>query len=301
MPDARRFDWDHLRFLLAIARHGSTIAAAAALGVNQSTVQRRLAQLEQHAGCSLAERLPTGYRLTALGREMVAYAEHMEEAASAFEGRLDAYRREATGVVRVACPEPLVYLLEQSALIERFHDRHPGLRLQFVMSDRYVDLARGEADVALRSGDVDDDTLVGRRIADSRWAVYASRRYIAEHGRPDRVEDLACHRLVGLDESMAGHRAAAWLRAVAPDGQIVARNDSVLGLLFAARSGVGIAPLPTALGDKEETLVRVLGPIAALARTWRILAHPGVRHSAGVAAFFDFVAEEAGALEAILA
>lgn len=293
------FDWDDLRFFLAVARHHSTLAAGRALKVNQSTVQRRLTELERHIGRPLVKRHPTGYRLTELGREMVAHAERVEQAVLGFEQHLDASKREAVGVIRVTCPEPLVYRITQSGLLDRFHARHPGLRVEFVMSDKYLDLAKGDADVALRSGDTDGD-LVGRKIADSIWAVYASRRYIERHSKPERIEDLEQHALVGFDATMAKHRAAKWLGQVAPNGKIVARNNSVLGLLYAVKSGVGVGPLPTAIADAEKDLVRVLGPIPELARIWRLLTPPELRRTPRVAAFFDFITEEIDALRPIL-
>jgi DNA-binding transcriptional LysR family regulator len=200
----------------------------------------------------------------------------------------------------VACPEPIVYRITQSSLLDRFKARHPELRVEFVMSDKYVDLAKGEADVALRSGDTDDNVLVGRKIADSLWAVYASRAYISRQGQPASVADLNHHAIVGLDETMAKHRAATWLAQVAPDATIVARNNSILGLIYAVKSGIGIAPLPTALGDAEEDLVRVLGPIPELARSWRLLTHPDLRKTPRVAAFFEFIAGEIEAMRPIL-
>jgi DNA-binding transcriptional LysR family regulator len=297
---SRTPDWNDLRYFLAVARHGSTVAAARALQTNQSTVQRRLAALERRIGKPLATRSPAGYRLTELGREMVSHAERVEDAALAFEHHLESATREAAGLLRVACPEPIVYRITQSPLLERFKAKHPGIQVEFVMSDKYIDLAKGEADVALRSGDTDDAELVGRKIADSLWAVYASQDYIAQHGKPARVEDLKRHPLIGLDESMAKHRAATWLAHVAPGASIVARNNSVLGLVYAVKSGIGVAPLPTALGDNEPGLVRVLGPIAELARIWRLLAHPDVRRTPRVSAFFDFIDGEIEALKPIL-
>ena len=294
------FDWDDLRYFLAVARQGSTIAAGRALQVNQSTVHRRLTALEHRIGRPLVKRHPTGYRLTELGEEMVAYAEKVEQTVQAFEQQLEAIRRDAVGVVRVTCPEPIIYRITQSSLLDRFHARYPGIRVEFVMSDKYLDLAKGEVDVALRSGDTDDNELVGRKIADSLWAVYASRTYVEQHGRPERVEDLERHPLVGFDDTMANHRASKWLRQVAPGGKIVARNDSVLGLVYAAKAGIGVAPLPTALGDAEADLVRVLGPIPELARIWRLLTTAELRHTPRVAAFFDFIVEEIDTLKPIL-
>lgn len=231
---------------------------------------------------------------------MVAYAERVWQAVLAFEQHLETSKREAVGVIRVTCPEPLVYRITQSSLLDRFHARYPGLRVEFVMSDKYLDLTKGEADVALRSGDTVDNELVGRKIADSFWGVYASRSYIERRGEPGRVEDLENHALIGFDETMTNHRAAKWLRQIAPNAKIAARNNSVLGLLYAVKSGVGVAPLPTALGDEEEDLVRVLGPIPELTRVWRLLTPPDLRRTPRVSAFFDFITEEIEALRPIL-
>jgi molybdate transport repressor ModE-like protein len=293
------FDWNDLKYLLAIARHHSTTAAAKALGLSQSTVHRRLAELERRIGRQLVTRHTTGYRLTEFGEKLVPHAERIEAAVKDVERQATGAARDLSGVIRVTCPEPIVYRMTQSKLIERFHERYPKLRVEFVTSDRYLDLSKGEADVAFRSGDTEDE-LVGRKIADSFWAVYASHSYIGRHGRPERVEDLSRHVLVGFDESLSNHRASTWLKEVAPDARMSARNNSVLGLVYAVKSGIGLGPLPTALGDAEPDLVRVLGPIPALARSWRLLTHTDLRRAPRIAAFFDFIMEEREALKSIL-
>lgn len=293
------FDWNDLKYFLAVARHHSTIAAGKALGLSQSTVHRRLSELERRTGRQLVTRHTTGYRLTEFGEELRPYAERVEATVTDFERRVTDTARDLTGVIRVTCPEPIVYRMTQSTLIDRFHARHPKLRVEFVTSDRYLDLSKGEVDVAFRSGDTDDE-LVGRKIADSIWAVYASHGYIERHGKPERVDDLSRHLLVGFDETLSKHRAATWLRQVAPDARMAARNNSVLGLVYAVKSGVGLGPLPTALGDAEPDLVRVLGPIPELSRSWRLLTHPDLRRTPRISAFFDFIIEERESLKSIL-
>ena len=294
------YDWNDLKVLLAVARHGSTTAAGKALGVNQSTVQRRLVALERCFKRPLVQRHPTGYRLTALGEQLLPLAQRVEQAAQALAHELERQARELSGVVRVTCPEPIVHKLAASRLLERFHARYPNLKIEFVMSDRYLDLNQGEVDVALRSGDTEDAALVGRKIGDSLWAVYASADYLARRGRPERVEDLGHHDWVGLDASLDQHRAALWLKQVAPAARVVARNNSVLGLAYSAKAGLGLAPLPTPLGDGEPELVRVLGPIPELTRIWRVLTTPELRRTPRVAAFFDFMVEEMAALRPII-
>lgn len=257
------FDWNDLQYFSAVTRHGSTLAAGRALGVDQPTVQRRIAALERNVGRPLLRREATGYKLTEFGVAMDAHAQRVETAAEDFTRQADALVHGARGVVRLTCPDPIVLRLQSSGFIERFHALHPGLRAEFVMSDRHLDLAHGDADIA-RSGDTDDDEPVG------------------------------------FDDSLARHRASTWLRQVCPQGRVVARNGSVLGLLHSARAGLGLAPLPTAVADADPDLVRVLGPIDELTRIWRVLAAPDFRRRPEVAAFFDFVVPEVDALRPIL-
>jgi DNA-binding transcriptional LysR family regulator len=294
------FEWGDLRYFLAVARHGSTLAASRALGTSQSTVQRRLAALERALGRKLVERQASGYRLTEFGRQMLPHAERIEQAFLGFAQHKNTIERGEVGVVRLTCPEPIMTRLIAFKFLDRFHARHPKFRVEFVMSDKYLDVSKGEADVALRSGDTDDAVLVGRKVADSLWAVYASRSYIERHGQPASVDDLKQHLLLGFDETMSGHRASTWLAEIAPQAKLAARVSSVLGLVAAAKSGLGVAPLPTALGDAEPELVQVLGPVRALQRSWRLLTHPDLRATPRVSAFFDFVRDELPTLRPIL-
>ena len=274
-PAPPMLDWNDLRYLLAVARHQGTAAASRALGVNQSTVQRRLVELERSLGQALVQRHPTGYRLTSFGEQLVPLAQQVERAVVALTQHSENFQRDVNGVVRSSSVE-------------------------FVTSDKYLDFAKGEVDIALRSGDTDDSALVGRKVGDSLWAVYASPKYIARRGQPDSVADLERHDWVGFDDAMAQHRAATWLARVAPKARLVARNNSVLGLVYSAKAGVGLAALPTALGDAEPDLVRVLGPIPELARIWRVLTTPELRHTPRVAALFDFLVDEVDALRPII-
>jgi DNA-binding transcriptional LysR family regulator len=299
MHNGSMFDWNDLRHFLAVARSGSTIAAARELGVNQSTVHRRLAELERAIGGELFARTPTGYRLNDFGQSMIAQARDVEHAITMFANAARAADVRNAELIRLTCPEPIIGRITHSGLLDRFHAKYPHLKIEFVMSDRYLDLKKGDADVALRSGDNADSDLVGRKIADSLWALYASARYIDEHGRPERFEDLRGRAFVGFDESMSGHRSSQWLASV-PEARIVARNNSVLGLIYAAKSGIGLAPLPTAIGDSEPDLIRVMGPVPEMSRSWRILATRQMRRTPKINALFDFITSEKPALKSML-
>jgi DNA-binding transcriptional LysR family regulator len=297
------FTWDDLKHFLAFAREGSVLAAAKSQGVNHSTVHRRLAELERRLGSRLVERQLTGYRLTELGQGLLPYAERVEEAVMACERYLAASDKALTGIVRVTCSPTVGDRLKRSPLLETFHNRHPGLQIELVLSDRYVDLAKREADIAIRSvgRELRDETLVGRKIAEGSWAVYASRAYVERHGRPERPEEIARHRVVKCDGIIAGHSAGLWLRSVAPDARIAACSESWPALVLAVKSGVGLAPLSTALGDSESELIRVINHVPELMTHFYLLMHPDMQHVPRVRAFFDFVVSEIRTFRLVLA
>jgi DNA-binding transcriptional LysR family regulator len=294
------FDWDDLRHLIAVSRQGSTLAAAKTLGVNQSTVHRRLLELERAIGLTLMKRQPGGYRLTELGEALIDHVLAVETAVRTLERQIRALKLDLKGVVRLTCPEPTVPRIVATGLLDGFHKRYPGLRVEFVTSDRYLDLSKGEADVAFRSGEPVDDRLVGRKICDSIWAIYASKSYVQQHGRPTTIADLADHALLGFDGIMQNDRVAKWLPTAVPHARIVSRNNSMLGTLSAVKAGVGIAPLPTTLGDAEDVLIQVLPPVEELTRSWYLLTAPDLRNTPRVAAFVDQVLEDVPALRKAL-
>jgi DNA-binding transcriptional LysR family regulator len=291
------YDWNDLRYLVAVADCGSTTAAARALGVNQSTVQRRLAELEKTLALRLFERAPSGYKLTPAGRALLPDAKAVAAMAGKFAEAAETAAR--ADILRLTCPEPIAYRLTASGLLDRFHNRNPDYRIELVLSDHYADLAKGEADIALRSGDTTEN-LVGRKVADSLWAIYGSHAYLARHGAPADLNAMAGHPLIGFDHSLDGHRLSEWLREIAPDATYAARVSSVLGLVSAAKAGVGLAALPLALGNAEPDLARVIDTVPALTRSWRVLTHRDARQLPRVRAFFDFLEEVADDLKPIL-
>lgn len=294
------FDWNDLRYFLAVARAGSTLAAGRSLGVNQSTVHRRLHELERQLGCQLVRRHPTGYRLTELGEQIRGFAERVEGSVADFERRVAAAGKDLRGTIKVTCPEALGARLIGSRLIEEFHARYPALRVEFVMSDKILNLASGDADVALRAKAPTDNALVGRAIGDSPWAIYASRAYVKRHEPVKRREDIAGHSVVMFAGELRDHHAVRWFKAVAPNAHVAARGNSLPSLLLAAKSGAGLAALPMIVGENEDGLVRVLGPIPELATPFYMLVHRDMRRTPRVRAFLDFVVEHLPAIRPLL-
>jgi DNA-binding transcriptional LysR family regulator len=283
--------WDDLKYFLAFARAGSMQAAGKLLRVNQSTVQRRIAELEERVGRRLIERHLGSYRLTELGQEVRPAAEAVETAVTSFERLLAASNKDITGTIRVTCGSILADRLRRTTLLDTFHARHPSLQVELIISDRFLDLSKGEAEIAIRLGEPQDEALVGRKIADAPWAVYASRDYIERCGRPARPEDIERHVIVACGEPIAHYPGAEWLRSVAPHAIVASRSDNWPGLVLAVKSGAGLAALLAFQGDNEKELVRIIDDIG-LVTPYYLLMHRDMRHAPRIRAFADFVASE---------
>lgn len=265
--------------------------AARALGVNVSTVQRRIAALEAGLGQRLIERRLGGYGLSALGAALQDSAAEAEAAVASFERRAAAWAAGPVGRLRLTCGSALAGRLAQSGLIAAFEALHRGISVELVVSDRRLDLAKGEADVALRRGLPGTGGLVGRRIADASWAVYASPAYLSRHGKPEGALALHGHRVVGCDGPIAEYPGGAWARSAVPPATVSARSDNWQGLLLAVRSGAGLAAIPRWQGDPDASLVRVIDDVG-LTAPYYLLMHRDMRSAPHVRAFADFVASQ---------
>lgn len=287
MRNQTTFDWNDLRYLLAVAREGSTLAAARNLRVNQSTVQRRLSELEQRLGCALAERHPAGYRLTEQGRRLLPFAERLEEQAHALQRQAATFDTRMSGSVHVTCSTAVAYRLIKSAFIDDFHKLYPGIAVSLLMTERVLDLSKGEADVAIRGGPVRDEGLIGKKIADVPWAIYASQSYVERHGRPV-LGDLYRHCIIEFTGEIAGMAAARWLPSRAPDASVVGQASNVPSLLLAVKSGAGLAPLPVPLAELDSDFAQVFGSLPELRYPTSVLVHRDLRDIPRIAAFFEY-------------
>lgn len=282
-------DWNDLRFFLAVARGGSTVAAARSLAVNQSTVARRIAVLEEVFGLRLFDKKRDGYRLTPEGQALLEEAILVEQSVQALTRRATALDSAFTGSLRVTTAEGMALGLVPQ-LLNEFHQRYPGIKVNLLIEDRYNYLSDGRAEIALRAGPPSNGSLIGRKLSDQSWAVYGSRGYLERVGSPTMPDDLSSHRLIGFEGAIEKITPARWLRCVAPDCEIACRSN--IGLLLAIQSGFGLALLPCQIGDAEPDLVRVIDPQPGLTSGFWILTHPDLHKRPKIRAFFDFMSEE---------
>jgi DNA-binding transcriptional LysR family regulator len=292
MTKQQHLDWDDFRLVKIIAEASGLAGAAERLGVNHSTVFRRLGQMEEGLGVKLFERHRTGYVLTPAGEEMAALAEQMEENVTSFTRKLAGQAVAPAGELRVTTNDTLlVHLL--TPIFSRFLTSCPEMRLDVVLANQALNLSKRDADVAIRATDSPPETLVGRRVATIAWAIY---------GRADEFPDpiiqdsptLYGRPWVALGDNLSSLKAARYVRdRVAPE-LISYRVNTVLGLAEAVEAGVGIGPLPCFIADAKPNLVRLseINPDFS-AGLW-LLTHPDLRQSARVRAFMDFMAAEIG-------
>ena len=279
-------EWDDLRYILAVANAGSLAGAARKLGVNHTTVLRRVGAVEDRLGLRLFERMPTGYVLTAGGEELIAAAHQIDDTVTSLERKLVGQDLRLSGTIRITSTDTLMVSILPEILAE-FRSAHPGIGIEVALSNAMLNLTRREADIAIRPAKNPPETLVGRRIAKIAFAIYGSSQYLSKRRK---IDDLAAHQWVGPDDSLADTSVAQWMRAELPESDVVLRADSLLGMREAARAGLGLAALPCYLADTSPGLVCVHRPIAALQTTLWILTHEDLRHTARIRAFTEFAA-----------
>jgi DNA-binding transcriptional LysR family regulator len=281
--------WDDVRLVKSIADAKGLSGAAEQLGVNHSTVFRRLGSLEQSLGVTLFERRRGGYALTAAGEEMLGLAERMEAEVDSFVRKLAGRELSPAGDLRVTTSDTLlVHFL--TPILARFRTRFADVRLDIVLGNQALNLSRRDADVAIRATDHPPETLVGRRVARIAWALYGRAEEFRE-GAPDSP-DLHRRPWVALGENFAAFKVVQQVREHVPGDCIVYRINTVLGLAEAVEAGVGIGYLPCFIGDRRPTLIRLSANEPSFAADLWLLTHPDLRHSARVRAFLDFTAAE---------
>ena len=284
------FDWNDLRAFLAVAETGSTLAAGKRLRVSQTTAARRVAALEAALGLTLFERRQAGYVLTPIGEELVDKARAVEAAAGALAEAAATKTREISGTVRLTTQEFFAVSV-LAPILRELHDVYPDIRIELDTGEELRDLASGEAEVALRTcSRLEEGGLVGRRIADDRWAFYCSRGYAEAHGIPHSRKDLRNHPIIGGGGQQLWRIYGAWLKENGLEDAVAMQHGSALGLLASVRSGMGLAVLPCFVADMDPDLVRCLPPTEDDRSLW-LLTHERLRHTPRVRAVIDFLAE----------
>jgi molybdate transport repressor ModE-like protein len=295
-------DWDDVRYALAIGAAGSLAGAARTLGVNHTTVLRRLDALEAVLGSRLFERQRGGYQPTEAGRALLAQARHMAARADEIERQVLGQDRELTGALRVTTAFVVMEHLLPQPLAD-FARGYPGIEVEVVENAFLVDLAsrhtdtdqgwtRREADVAVRLSGQVAEHLVGRTVGITHCRVYALR---GAADLPQQVTPLAVLTReapwVAFERDAASRVYDQWLHAHLAHANVRVRVDIFNAKAAMLRTGIGVGVLPTFMEAKHPELVAVSEPIPELSQPVWMLTHPDLRETARVRAFMQFVGD----------
>ena len=248
--------WDDVKVFLSVAQAGSTLAASKSLGVNQSTVSRRIDALERTTGLTLFRRELSGYRLTPDGERLV---EVCQPALAVFD-RIGATARQLASArterIRITGPAETINHWVYP-ILNRFRAANPGVDMEVDTSEAQADLLSGEMDLAVRLTDeIEDDRLIARRIAAVPWAVFCSRRYEAAQGIPRDTSEIAGHAVIHYADRVARRiQPIRKLGEYLSEDQIRLRVSSVPGMVTALKTELAIGILPKVVGDNTPELV----------------------------------------------
>lgn len=282
-------DWDHFRVFLAVARGGQLSAAARRLGVNHTTVARRLDALEAELGTTLFERRPSGCLLTEAGERLIPLAERIEIETRAAAAAVSPGESEVSGTVRVGAPDGLgnSFLARELA---SFAAQHPGITVELVPLPVKFSVSRREADLVVELSRPTAGRLVATRLVDYTLGVYAAESYFENRGRPASLDDLAGHRLVvGIDDYTFSSALdyAATLQAYS---KRLYRCAGATSQFEAIRAGAGIGVLHDFMALETAGLARIL-PEVSFSRTYWLVGHPGATSIAAIVACRRFLVE----------
>jgi len=285
-------NWDDLRLFLAVARSGSISGGAKLLGVEHSTVSRRVRKLEQQLGARLLERKTGGYALTAAGDRLHAAAGRMECELLEVDGAISGRDTQLTGSLRVTAINNMASTVLMP-MLAGFSRRYPDLSLHVIASNSDVSLAQREADVAIRLTNTPVDTLIGRRVTTVASAIYASPAYLAEldkkGGEPEWLGVECCGFHKHWTKQACGEHAHHFFA------------DDTLLTQAALRAGLGVSILPCFMGDPDTALARYAEPNPEWELGLWLLLHPDLKRTVRVLAFRDYMAAAIKAQRALFA
>jgi DNA-binding transcriptional LysR family regulator len=254
----RFHNWSDIRVFLAVLRKGSTLAASKTLGMAQPTVARRIEALEHTLGLTLFDRDTRGFRPTEAALSLRTSAEAVEMNANALAETARNLTKTSGKAIRFT-GVPEVFSENFAAILSDFTDAHREIKFEFLATPETLDLAKGEADVAIRyTNEISDPNLICRKISEAQTTLYASEAYVKKYGLPASQDDFEGHKFVLLSGGLSRFRE--WLAPRITPDQIVMECDSYQGVVAAVLSGFGIGPMGVGLADATPSLRRCIPP-----------------------------------------
>ena len=286
----QHINWDNLRYVLMVANKGSIAAAARELAVNRTTVLRRINQFQENLNCRIFDRSDAGYVLTPEAEKMITAAREVENTLFTMQRQIAGHELKLEGDLRVTTTDTFM-LSVLGPHLASFRQKHPFIVVDLLVTNNILDLNRRDADIAIRPTGNPEANLVGRRLCDVEFGVYATSELLATVNR----QDIFAERWIGFVDSLSATAIGAWFDAAIDTGNICLRCDSFVAVRVAAESGIGLALLPCFLGDASAALTRIEAPTRQLTTGLWAITHPDLVRSARVHAFIEHFSEAFGA------
>lgn len=289
------FNWNDLQAFLTMARAGRLTVAAQRLGVDHSTLSRRIAALEAALGVPLFERRTVGFVLTPEGERLIGDAEAIETLALRMRATLDDGAASLTGTVRIGTPEGFgTYFL--APRVERLTTTHPGLEIELVANPRSFSLTKREADLAVSMARPAQGRVYANKLVDYALGLYAAPAYLERKLKIRKRADLGGLNWIGYVEDLMWTPELDYLPQVSRDIHAHLRVSNVITQMMALAGGAGIGVLPHFMARHEPGLVRVLPEEIRLTRSYWLVTHADTRDLARVERVTQFMQEELRAI-----
>lgn len=293
-------NWDGLRYFLAVARTSKVSEAGRRLGVEHSTVSRRIRQLEQEIGTVLFDKSRRyGFVLTETGRNLLQYAEKMESELLNAQQQINVFEEDLTGNIRIAATEGFgIYMLTQLAV--DFQNLYPKTSLEVMAFQRFVDQSRREADIFITIDRPLRGNYVYRLLSDYMLRLYASPQYLKRHQPINTIYDLAEHRFIDYIDEFIISDELKYFDDLIPNANVVFKSNSLLAQLQACVAGQAMAVLPCFMAHKHPDLQVVLADDIAIKRSFWMLYHEDLRQLKRIELFSNFLKNKLEQRQAIM-
>jgi molybdate transport repressor ModE-like protein len=280
-------DWGDLNLVLAICRSGTLSGAAKSLGINYTTVFRRINAIEKKLEVRLFDRQPTGYVMTEAGEVMKRSAERIDEEVISLSRELLGKDLRLQGTIRITAPEGVALKLLAPHLAT-FCALHPDIKIELIATSSPLKLSRREADLAVRVTNKPPDSYIGREVCKFRHAIYASPGYLGNNQNLTLDE----HPWVMTEDKFEFSPLPSWRKKFHPNSRVVFSSNNTIAVVDAAKRGLGVTMLPCILGDREPGLIRIKHRPEELNFSLWILIHPDLRNTARVKALMTYLLGE---------
>ncbi len=282
----QHINWDNLRYVLMVANKGSVAAAARELEVNRTTVLRRIDKFQENLNCRIFNRGSAGYVLTPEAEKMINAAREVENTLFNMQRQIAGHELRLEGELRVTTTDSFM-LSVLGPHLASFRQRHPHIVVDLLVTNSILDLNRRDADIAIRPTLYPDAKLVGCRLCDVDFGIYATPEILSEVNR----KDIFSGRWIGFADSLLASPVGSWFESTVGARNICFRCDSFVAVRIAAENGIGLALLPCLLGNDSTLLRQLDAPTGELTIGLWILTHPDLVRSARVNAFIEHFSE----------